>query len=553
MPVQVSYPGVYVREIPSGLHTITGVATSICAFVGAAPRGAVNVPSEIFSFADYESLFGGLVLDAAGNPGTLGFAVRDFFLNGGSDAIVVRVEGGGGKAASVVLGGTVAVLSLEAASNGTWGNDLWAQADTMLVRDPANATLFNLTILEFSNDQVVARERFQNLSTSPTDPKYVVGFLAANSGLVRAAKAPVGNFGAKALFSAPAPVPPVAPAGGGGAVAVPPPPPAPAKPTDGFARFAPGVDGAPTATDVIGDPDLKTGMFALDGVDLFNMLVLPPIAPIAKAADLSQIVSQATEYCKSRRAIYIMDPPESWFAAWSNPSTAVAAITADLTTLHGASSGYSAVYFPRVLEPNPLKKFQIETFSPSGAIAGIYARTDVARGVWKAPAGLEAVFNGVFALSNAINNAENGKLNEIGVNCLRTFPLAGNVVWGARTMDGADVLESEDKYVPVRRFSLFLEESLFRGTQWVVFEPNAEPLWSQIRLNVGAFMHELFRQGAFAGVTPQQAYFVQCDASTTTQNDINNGIVNILVGFAPLKPAEFVILEIQQIAGQVAV
>jgi len=549
MPVQVSYPGVYVKEIPSGLHTITGVATSICAFVGAAPRGAVNVPSEIFSFADYESLFGGLVLDAAGNPGTLGFAVRDFFLNGGSDAIVVRVEGGGGKAASVVLGGTV--LTLEAASNGTWGNDLFAQADTMLVRDPANPTLFNLTVMEFSKDQIVAREQFQNLSTNPTDPKYVVGYLAANSGIVRAAKAPVGNFGAKASFP-PASATPVAPAGGGGGPPAPPVAVAPSKPTDGFAPFAAGADGA-LAADPIGDPNLKTGMYALDGVDLFTMLVFPPIAPVAKAADLLSIVSQATEYCKMRRAIYIMDPPESWFAAWSNPSTAVAAITADLTALHGSSSGYSAVYFPRLLEPNPLKKFQIETFSPSGAIAGIYARTDVARGVWKAPAGLEAVLNGVFALSSAINNAENGKLNEIGVNCLRTFPLAGNVVWGARTLDGADVLESEDKYVPVRRFSLFLEESLFRGTQWVVFEPNAEPLWSQIRLNVGAFMHELFRQGAFAGVTPQQAYFVQCDASTTTQNDINNGIVNILVGFAPLKPAEFVILEIQQIAGQVAV
>ncbi|GAC1448200.1 MAG: hypothetical protein PVSMB8_07150 [Vulcanimicrobiaceae bacterium] len=307
------------------------------------------------------------------------------------------------------------------------------------------------------------------------------------------------------------------------------------------------------ATDVIGDANLKTGIFALDAVDIFNILVLPPIAPVANAAALSPIASEASDYCRVRRAIYIMDPPESWFAAWSNPATALATIASDLTTLHGSSSGYSAVYFPRLLEPNPLKKFQLETFAASGAIAGIYARTDAARGVWKAPAGLEAVLNGVPALSHAIINAENGKLNEIGVNCLRTFPLAGNVVWGARTMDGADVLESEEKYVPVRRFSLFLEESLYRGTQWVVFEPNAEPLWSQIRLNVGAFMHELFRQGAFAGVTPQQAYFVQCDAQTTTQNDINSGIVNILVGFAPLKPAEFVILEIQQITGQVAV
>jgi phage tail sheath protein FI len=137
------------------------------------------------------------------------------------------------------------------------------------------------------------------------------------------------------------------------------------------------------------------------------------------------------------------------------------------------------------------------------------------------------------------------------VNCLRSFPVAGNVVWGARTLQGADALASEWKYVPVRRLAYFLEESLYRGTQWVVFEPNDEPLWAQIRLNVGAFMHNLFRQGAFQGQTPQEAYFVKCDKDTTTQNDINLGIVNIVVGFAPLKPAEFVIIQIQQIAGQI--
>jgi uncharacterized protein len=133
---------------------------------------------------------------------------------------------------------------------------------------------------------------------------------------------------------------------------------------------------------------------------------------------------------------------------------------------------------------------------------------------------------------------------------MRTFPAAGHVVWGARTLVGADSLASEWKYVPVRRTALFIEESLFRGTQWVVFEENDEPLWAQIRLNVGAFMHDLFRKGAFAGVTPQKAYFVKCDRETTTPNDENLGIVNIWVGFAPLKPAEFVVLYLQQMAAQ---
>jgi hypothetical protein len=143
-------------------------------------------------------------------------------------------------------------------------------------------------------------------------------------------------------------------------------------------------------------------------------------------------------------------------------------------------------------------------------------------------------------------------LNPLGVNCLRTFPIIGSVVWGSRTLRGADLLADEYKYVPVRRLALYLEESLFRGTQWVVFEPNDEPLWSQIRLNVGAFMQNLFRQGAFQGKTPSEAYFVKCDKETTTQNDINLGVVNVVVGFAPLKPAEFVIIKIQQMAGQIA-
>lgn len=137
------------------------------------------------------------------------------------------------------------------------------------------------------------------------------------------------------------------------------------------------------------------------------------------------------------------------------------------------------------------------------------------------------------------------------MNCLRVAPGAGHVVWGARTRNGSDRIASEWKYLPVRRTALFIEESLFRGIQWAVFEPNDEPLWAQLRLNIGAFLNNLFRQGAFQGKTPRDAYFVKCDATTTTQTDINLGVVNILVGFAPLKPAEFVVLRLQQIAGQI--
>jgi phage tail sheath protein FI len=186
-------------------------------------------------------------------------------------------------------------------------------------------------------------------------------------------------------------------------------------------------------------------------------------------------------------------------------------------------------------------------------VAGLYARTDGDRGVWKAPAGTEASLIGVQALSYQLNDRENGSLNPLGVNCLRSFPVYGAVSWGARTLRGADQMTSEYKYVPVRRLALFLEESLYRGTQWVVFEPNDEPLWAQIRLNLGAFMNSLFRQGAFQGKTPREAYLVKCDRETTTQDDINRGVVNILVAFAPLKPAEFVVIRIQQLAGQIQV
>jgi len=190
-----------------------------------------------------------------------------------------------------------------------------------------------------------------------------------------------------------------------------------------------------------------------------------------------------------------------------------------------------------------------ETFASGGVVAGLMSRTDAARGVWKAPAGTEANLRGVLGLSITMSDAENGLLNPAAINCHRTFPGIGTICWGARTLEGQDILASEWKYIPIRRLALFLEESLYRGTKWVVFEPNDEPLWAKVRLNLGAFMMNLFRQGAFQGGTPDKAFYVKCDAETTTQNDRNLGIINIEVGFAPLKPAEFVVIKIQQIAG----
>ena len=239
----------------------------------------------------------------------------------------------------------------------------------------------------------------------------------------------------------------------------------------------------------------------------------------------------------------LIDPPSNWDSK-KNAKSGVSTI--------GTKSKNAALFFPRLRQPNPLRENQKEDFAPCGTVAGIFARTDVQRGVWKAPAGLDATLVGMPELGVPLTDAENGELNPLGINCLRIMPAVGPVIWGSRTLRGDDRLASEWKYIPVRRLALFIEESLYRGTQWVVFEPNDEPLWAQIRLNIGAFMHNLFRQGAFQGQTPRDAYFVKCDKETTTQDNINRGIVNIWVGFAPLKPAEFVIIKLQQMAGQVA-
>jgi phage tail sheath protein FI len=203
-----------------------------------------------------------------------------------------------------------------------------------------------------------------------------------------------------------------------------------------------------------------------------------------------------------------------------------------------------------VQAPDPLIGNRQRAFPPCGFVAGIYATTDATRGVWKAPAGIDASLTGISGLKTALTDLENGGLNTQAVNCLREFKVYGDVVWGARTLQGNDQAGSQWKYVPIRRLALYLESSLYDGTQWVVFEPNDETLWGQIRLNIVSFMQGLFLQGAFQGSSPQQAYFVKCDADNNPQASIDLGIVNIMIGFAPLYPAEFVVIQIQQMAGQ---
>jgi Bacteriophage tail sheath protein len=378
-----------VRPGQEGVHPITGVPTSITAFVGRTAAGPVADPTRCLSFTDFERVFG-----APGENLPLGYSVRGFFGNGGTEALVVRLESDGPLAASAYEG---------------------SQAD-------------------------------------------------------------------------------------------------------------------------------ETGIFALQKADVFNLLCIPPDQ---RAGDTpSTVYGAALTYCVRRRAMLIVDPPAAWSA---NPNAAARTAAEGLAELglSGSDAAYAALYFPRVREGDG----QDEVVSPSGVVAGAIARMDARRGVWKAPAGIDASLSGIAGIEVNITDTESEMLSSRGINCLRSFPDTGPVIWGAHTLQLGDAAADEYKYVPVRRLALYIEESVYRGTQWAVFEPNSEELWAALRRSVAVFMNDLHRQSAFAGTSPRDAYFVKCDRSTTSRGSIERGIVNIVVGFAPLTPADFVILNIQQIAG----
>jgi phage tail sheath protein FI len=290
--------------------------------------------------------------------------------------------------------------------------------------------------------------------------------------------------------------------------------------------------------DVYGDG--THGVFSLARVDIFNLLCVPGESAFNLSS--ASVLATLQTFCVNQRAFLIVDcdQNDTFSTLQKGPPN----------TITGVDSANSALYFPWVQAPDPLQQNRIRAFPPCGFVTGRYAATDAARNVWKAPAGIDASLSGASGLTTVLTDQENGTLNTQAINCLRRFKVYGNVIWGARTLQGNDQAGSEWKYVPIRRFALYLESSLYDGTQWVVFEPNDEKLWGQIRLNVGSFMQGLFLQGAFQGTTPQQAYFVKCDSENNPQSSIDLGIVNILVGFAPLFPAEFVVIQIQQMAGQ---
>ena len=303
------------------------------------------------------------------------------------------------------------------------------------------------------------------------------------------------------------------------------------------------ADGAQIgATEIQGSVNPKRGLLLLEDADIFNLLCIPPFrlddSPETSIDDLVAMYEDAYNMCERKRAFLIVDR----LARWTDKDKV---ITDFKDTFPKPKKKNAAIFFPRIICPDKGNQNRPRSFPPCGVIAGIMARTDTERGIQKAPAGLNASLSGVVGLTVNLSDQENGELNKLGANCLRTF-FAGPVIWGARTLRGDDRFSDEWKYIPVRRLALYIEESLYKSTQWVVFEPNDERLWAQIRLNIGAFMHDLFMKGAFQGTDPKKAYFVKCDNETTKQNDINRGIVNIMIGFAPPFPTEFVRLMITQ-------
>lgn len=526
MPQAYSYPGVYIEEISSGVRTITGVSTSNTAFVDFFKKGPIDDPQRITSFGDFERIFGGL-----DSRSEASYAIQQYFLNGGSIAWVVRVASRQGDAAagtstastaSAALTG--AALSVEASSPGEWANN----RIRVSLPPGASAGQFNLRVEEVDGDDatgiVLITENYFNLNLDPTSSRYALPIVNSASNLIRLNHTDTSNTSLPTGPSAPG-----ARTVGG---------------DDG--DNVPGSNNWKTVSGAValqGDENTKTGMYSLDKItpEIFNLLCIPAAVNLDED-DMEAVYMTAFTFVEGKRAFVIVDVPQN---------TTLASMDTFIAD-HGYNTRNGAVYYPRLNVPDSLQGNTPREMAASGTIAGVYARTDAQRGVWKAPAGTEASLRNA-KVTIKMNDLENGGINPFGVNALRNFPIYADVVWGARTLDGADQKASEWKYVPVRRTALFIEESLYQGLKWVVFEPNDEPLWSQIRLNVGAFMNSLFRQGAFQGTTAREAYFVKCDKESTTQNDIDRGVVNIVVGFAPLKPAEFVVIKIQQIAGQIQV
>lgn len=537
MPVQTSYPGIYIEELPSSAHTITAAPTSITVFVGYTHPFKTDPSNfgkaiEIFSYADYEREFGGSY-ESGLIDSNVADAINMFFLNGGSDAFVVALQPkkytdsqGNSDSKAATSKGTIAAATLE------FGASPHGIVFTAL--EPVDAVTMTVTI---SNPQkqvtqgdtadVVINygtqtETYRKVNLISGDPNYIETRIGTAASPVSALVSLSADTSYPSTFPFPA----------GQSVM---------SKTTTFTKPA-GAVGVFDPADFI--PVFQADS-ALDKVAVFNLVVIPAIVNNA-------VLSEALAFCERKFAFLIMDPPviDNADGGSTNYIGKFIDQSGDSNSNVAPLSQNGALYFPYLKTFDPVTANPI-ALPPSGFVAGIFARTDTNRGVWKAPAGLETTVldtTGVVT-SGLMTDPRQGDLNNKGVNCLRSFP-TGTVVFGARTLVSSNPAFQQWKYVPVRRMALFIEQTLRTNLTWVIFEPNDTPLWTAIRTSVEGFMLSLFNQGALQGSTPSQAFQVKCDSSTTTQDNINNGIVNIIVAFAPLKPAEFVIIKIAQLAGQ---
>jgi Bacteriophage tail sheath protein len=560
--VELSYPGVYMVEVPPIARAITAASTSTAAFIGMAERGPVNEAVLVTSFSDFLDTFGSFTTkDVLGiddksvppnNDIYLPYAVWSFFQNGGNKCYIIRLAPGS-KPATVAVptdsDATKNAFTINALSPGGEGNKLVVavKKGTIDIPDPLPGDPTHRTPtykIEVRNDPSAPPvESFDGLTMSKGEDNSIDTVVNDNSKFIR-----IDGVDPK---TKPKLKPDVSPTMSGGG----------ASPTTGESSgMGGGGTGAGTVVSLAAALDVgydlagaSAGNDVLPG-DIVDQLTVGKSA-LDKITDVSiiaapgytdkdyQVINAGFAYAEAHRnglgdAFFIADVP-----ADKKSQRDVMAFIQD-THFQPSNNGYGALYFPWVYARDQIARGRNAKIllPPSAFVAGIYAKIDNSRGVWKAPAGTEAGISGHQGLLVNLTDMDQGVINLSGVNALRTFVGYGSVVWGARTVSH-DVAW---RYIPVRRMANFLKSSIYDGIQWAVFEPNDEPLWAALRLNIGGFMMDLFSQHAFQGATPDQAFFVKCDNETTTETDQQLGIVNVLVGFAPLKPAEFVVVKLSQ-------
>lgn len=524
--VTLLHPGVYVSEVPGGVRSIEGASTSTTIFVGETERGPLG-PTKIASRADYERSFGGYFrVHESSPPGTgttrllTAYAMDAFYANGGSTAYMLRAMDEADTATASARDDTVV-----ASSPGIWGDSL---AVAFLAASGSDVSRFKIAVVYEAPGPGSERrlvEVWDRLSINPADENYVVDVLA-RSAFIRWNPDNV--------------------------------PPAAAPPADSLGSP---VTVTPTEDDIVvgatalsggagGGADLDTADYSallaaqLAGVDDAALLVGTCDAFLGTDETLyTNLVGAFVDYAAGRLRqdlFYVGDLPRQVGSATATLATTAA--VADFETLN--ASNFASLYWPHVVVSDivGIGRNPTTVLPPAAFVAGLFARTDGRRGVWKAPAGTDATLALTVELDQRLNDLHSDELNPVGINALRTIPGAGRVVWGSRTMQPS----SEWRYVPVRRTAIFLRTSIYNGIQWAVFEPNDEPLWSSLRASIGGFMETQFRRGALAGRTRDEAYQVKVDSSTTTPIDQAAGVVNILVAFAPLRPAEFVVVQLSQ-------